>query len=60
MNYIRVREAAELLAVSEQTVRKLAKCCDLESVRIGKRAVRISAESVEAYLRSNAAGDRRT
>ena len=53
MSYIRVREAAELLAVSEQTVRKLAKCGDLESVRI-------SAESVEAYLRSNAVGDRHT
>ena len=60
MSDIRGREAAELLAVSEQTVRKLAKCGDLESVRIGKRAVRISAESVEAYLRSNAARDRRT
>ena len=56
-----MRENAAEVDYSEITILgKLAKCGDLKSVRIGKRAVRISAESVEAYLRGNAAGDRRT
>ena len=52
-DYLRVKEVSKLLAVSEQTVRKLTKAGSLRSVRIGKRGVRISRVSVEEYINLN-------
>ena len=52
MSYIRVREAAELLAVSEQTVRKLIRLDKLDAIRIGNRSLRITRESIDAYVAS--------
>ena len=53
-DYMRVKEVAAQLSVSEQTVRKLLRAGELQSIRIGKRAVRITRESVDAYLRRDA------
>ncbi len=49
-DYMRVKEVAAQLSVSEQTVRKLLRAGELQSIRIGKRAVRITRGSVDAYL----------
>ena len=51
-DYLRVKEVAAMLAVSEQTVRKLVKTGALQSVRIGTRGVRIPRESVEQFTAS--------
>ena len=48
-DYLRVKEVAEMLAVSYQTVRKLVKSGALQSVRIGNRGIRIPRKSVEAF-----------
>ena len=53
---LRVKEAAELLAVSEQTVRKLVKSGALQSVRIGRRGVRIPRSAVETFINSQRKG----
>ena len=46
---LRVKEAAALLAVSEQTIHRLIKQGTLKVVKIGKRGIRITRESVEAF-----------
>ena len=51
--YLHVKEVAKLLAVSEQTIRKLIKDGMLHSVRIGKRGVRVSRISIEEYINRN-------
>ncbi len=43
-------QVAAWLGVSESTINRLIKRGDLEATRIGKRCLRISRESVEAYL----------
>lgn len=43
-------EAAKLLSVSTQTVSRLIKGGRLVAVRVGKRHVRVTAASVEAYI----------
>ena len=53
--YLRVKEAAAILAVSEQTVRSLIKAGALQSIRVGKRALRISRNSVNEYTKANTA-----
>ena len=53
--YLRVKEAAKLLAVSEQTVRNLIKAGTLQSIRVGKRALRISRSSINEYAKANTA-----
>ena len=53
---LRVKEAAEVLAVSEQTVRKLVKSGALQSVRIGRRGVRIPRSAVETFINSQRKG----
>ena len=47
---LRVKEAAALLAVSEQTIHRLIKQGTLKVVKIGKRGIRITRESVEAFI----------
>ena len=51
--YLRVKEAAAILAVSEQTVRSLIKTGALQSIRVGKRALRIPRSSVDDYAKNN-------
>ena len=50
---LRVKEAAALLAVSEQTIHRLIKQGTLKVVKIGKRGIRITRESVEAFTGKN-------
>ena len=47
---LRVKEVAERLAVSEQTVRNMVKDGTLQCVRIGKRGIRIPRAAVEAFM----------
>lgn len=61
MGLIRRCEVAERLHVSMSTVRRLGKSGDLVEVQIGKRAVRVEADSVDRLIRSGAlvrSGDR--
>ena len=51
--YLRVKEAAAILAVSEQTVRSMIKAGALQSIRVGKRALRIPRSSVDGYAKNN-------
>ena len=51
--FLRVREAAEILAVSEQMVRNLIKTGTLQSIRVGKRALRIPRSSVDDFAKKN-------
>jgi excisionase family DNA binding protein len=46
-------ETAVRLHVSKMTVRRLGAAGDLEEIRVGKRAIRITEESVERYLVAN-------
>lgn len=43
-------EAAERLHVSEMTVRRLGRAGDLDEIRVSKRAVRVTEESVERHI----------
>ena len=45
-------EAAERLHVSPMTVRRLGREGCLEEIRVGKRAVRITLDSIERHLAS--------
>lgn len=51
-DYLRIKEVAERLAVSEQTVRKLVRLGKLDAIRIGNRSLRITRESIDAYVTS--------
>ena len=51
-DYLRIKEVAERLAVSEQTVRKLVRLGKLDAIRIGNRSLRITRESIDAYIAS--------
>ena len=51
-DYLRIKEVAERLAVSEQTVRKLVRLGKLDAIRIGNRSLRITQESIDAYVAS--------
>ena len=46
------KEAAERLHVSESTVVRLGRSGAITEVKVGKRAVRIDAKSVEAHIRA--------
>ena len=48
-DYVRVGEAARILAVSEQTIRKMVKDGTLKSIRIGSRGIRIPRDAVENF-----------
>ena len=52
--YLRVREAAEILAVSEATVRRMVKTGILQSVRVGRRSIRIPRASIKTFKGENA------
>ena len=52
-DYLRVKEVAATLAVSEQTIRNMVKNGALESIRIGKCGIRILRKSVEAFTGKN-------
>ena len=54
---LKVKEAAVLLTVSEQTVRKLVKDGTLPSMRIGKRSIRIPREAAEQFMKSRPTTD---
>jgi excisionase family DNA binding protein len=45
------REIAELLSLSERTVRRLIDRCELRHIRVG-RAVRVPASALEQYVES--------
>lgn len=51
-DYLRIKEVAEQLAVSEQTVRKLVRLGKLDAIRIENRSLRITRESIDAYVAS--------
>jgi excisionase family DNA binding protein len=44
------REVAKALGVSVQTVGRIIERGELETVRVGKRFIRIPAETLQAYL----------
>ena len=48
-------EAAERLRVSERTVRRWGKAGLLDEIRVGPRLIRVTAASVEAMTRKDAA-----
>ena len=48
-DYLRVKEVAELLSISEQTVRKLIKSNELRSIKVGTRNVRVERKAVEEF-----------
>ena len=48
-DYLRVKEVAELLAVSEQTVRHLIKMNELKGIRVGKRSIRVDRKSIDEF-----------
>jgi excisionase family DNA binding protein len=48
--YLKVGEVAERLSLDESTVYKMVRERELPSVRLGKKAVRIPAAGLEAYL----------
>ena len=52
-DYLRIREAAALLAVSEATIRRMLRTGTLQAVRIGKRNIRIRRASIEAFKGEN-------
>ena len=52
-DYLRIREAAALLAVSEATIRRMVRTGTLQAVRIGKRNIRIRRASIEAFKGEN-------
>ena len=52
------REAAKLLDVSDDTIRRLIHAGKLEAVRIGKRCLRVQGESLERYINTPAEGYR--
>lgn len=43
-------EAAEILAVSPKTVRRYIAAGDLDAVRLGRRTIRIKAESLDRLI----------
>ena len=51
--YLRVREAAEILAVSEATVRRMVKTGILQSVRVGRQSIRIPRASIKTFKGEN-------
>lgn len=51
MTLLRIKVAAERLAVSDRTVRRLVAQGDLVAHRIGRGCIRVEAASVDAYLK---------
>jgi excisionase family DNA binding protein len=49
--YLKVGDVAERLSLDESTVYKMVRERELPSVRLGKKAVRIPAAGLDAYLR---------
>lgn len=47
---ISLAEAADALAVSTKTVRRYIAAGDLEAVRLGRRTIRIKAESIDRMI----------
>lgn len=47
---ISLAEAADALAVSTKTVRRYIAAGDLDAVRLGRRTIRIKAESIERLI----------
>jgi excisionase family DNA binding protein len=56
MTLLTRREVAEALGVSVQTVARLIRRGELETVRVGERFIRIPAESLERYLQAHEKG----
>ena len=52
------REAAKVLDVSDDTIRRLIHSGKLEAVRIGKRCLRVLGESLERCINSTTEGNR--
>ena len=48
--YLQQRTVQKILSCSKEFVRKLVTQGDLEAIRIGKRAIRISEDSLIAYI----------
>ena len=50
--YLSIKEVAEILAVSESTIRSMIRAKELPAIRTGptKRTVRIARSDFEAYL----------
>ena len=49
-DYLCVKEVAEMLSVSMQTVYKLVKSGELRSVRVGKRGIRIPRTALDDFV----------
>jgi excisionase family DNA binding protein len=47
---VSITEAAEILGVSTKTVRRAIAAGDLEAVRLGRRTIRIKAESIDRMI----------
>jgi excisionase family DNA binding protein len=60
LRYLKVHEVAERLSLDQSTVYKMIRSGLLPSVRIGSKAVRVPAESFEAYLQTIATEEERS
>lgn len=47
---VKLRDAADFLAVSPKTVRRYIAAGDLDAVRLGRRTIRITAESLDKFI----------
>ena len=52
-DYLRVKEVATKLAVSEQTVRKMVRNGSMEAIRIGKCGIRIPRTALGTFAGKN-------
>lgn len=50
---VSLAEAAEILAVSVKTVRRYIAAGELDAVRLGRRTIRIKAESIERLIEAH-------
>ena len=50
---VSLREAADILGLSVKTVRRYIAAGDLDAVRLGRRVIRIKAESIDRLIGAN-------
>ena len=52
-DWVSPKEAAAMLGLSKQTIRKWCKSGQLESVKLGYNVIRISTASIERFMEQN-------
>lgn len=58
--FLSCREAARLLGISDDTVRRMIRRHELDAVRVGRRLLRVRTESIERHIDRAAAVDQTT